>query len=307
MKRIIIWLLLSIVFFSLEAQDKQLGKLERWYSKGHYSTTYDRAKYFLIKHDDSAEMHLYLAMSCERMLRLGTNKATDSLLLAEMIDATLTAHKLDGTHSSFKKHNKGAQRIEATLSNFLEQDHANYQALQKLAEQALKTVYGRSLKQSKVDQPKAENSLKAAKAETKPSKEATETLPAGNQLVKYAESLMGTPYKYAGCDPNGFDCSGFINYVYNHFGIKLPRSSIEMAALGKEVAPKQRQPGDLIFYGNKRGGKLQVQHVAMVHSIGEGSYYRIIHSASQGVTIDDPMGSNWDYWQDRYLFTRRVQ
>src|SRR3954466_9417465 len=57
------------------------------------------------------------------------------------------------------------------------------------------------------------------------------------ELVSYAETLIGTPYKYASTDPvEGFDCSGFITYVFNHFNIQVPRSSVEFTNAYPEVA-----------------------------------------------------------------------
>ncbi|HVG42239.1 MAG TPA: NlpC/P60 family protein, partial [Chitinophagaceae bacterium] len=55
-------------------------------------------------------------------------------------------------------------------------------------------------------------------------------------VVKFAESLMGTPYVYASSNPSvGFDCSGFITYVFNHFKIAVPRSSVDFTNVGKTV------------------------------------------------------------------------
>lgn len=58
----------------------------------------------------------------------------------------------------------------------------------------------------------------------------------GRELVDFAKILLGVPYRYASIDPSkGFDCSGFITYVFNHFNIEVPRSSIDFTNAGKEV------------------------------------------------------------------------
>ena len=63
------------------------------------------------------------------------------------------------------------------------------------------------------------------------------------QVIDFAKTLIGVPYKYASTDPkNGFDCSGFITYVFNHFGIIVPRSSIDFTEVGKEVKMEERLP-----------------------------------------------------------------
>lgn len=67
-------------------------------------------------------------------------------------------------------------------------------------------------------------------------------------LVAFAKTLKGVPYVYASSNPKvGFDCSGFITYVFNRFGIAVPRSSIEFTNVGKAITPEQAKPGDLIL------------------------------------------------------------
>lgn len=84
-------------------------------------------------------------------------------------------------------------------------------------------------------------------------------------LIDYACSFVGCPYVWGGNDPHtGADCSGFVKYVYNHFGYELPRCSWEQATVGTEVSLTELQPGDLIFYN--RGER--IGHVTMY--IGDG-------------------------------------
>jgi cell wall-associated NlpC family hydrolase len=70
-----------------------------------------------------------------------------------------------------------------------------------------------------------------------------------DSLVTFGKSLVGTPYLYASSDPeNGFDCSGFITYVFNHFGITVPRSSVDFTNVGIEIPKEFASPGDLILF-----------------------------------------------------------
>ncbi|WP_077835063.1 C40 family peptidase [Clostridium felsineum] len=69
----------------------------------------------------------------------------------------------------------------------------------------------------------------------------------GNDVVSFAESFRGVHYVWGGTTPSGFDCSGLVQYVYNHFGISLPRTSQEQAGVGTTVSSPQ--PGDLLFFG----------------------------------------------------------
>ena len=106
-----------------------------------------------------------------------------------------------------------------------------------------------------------------------------------SQIVNYAMKFLGNPYVWGGTSlTKGADCSGFTMSVLKQFGISLPHYSGDQAKRGTRIKSSQMQPGDLIFYGNKRG---TINHVAMY--IGNG---QIIHAASRrsGIKI-----STWNY------------
>ena len=81
------------------------------------------------------------------------------------------------------------------------------------------------------------------------------------ELTKYACKFIGNKYVYGGNDiNNGIDCSGYVQYIFKHFGVKLPRTSTEQSKVGRKIDNiKNAKPGDLLFYAN---GK-QVHHVAI--------------------------------------------
>jgi hypothetical protein len=68
-----------------------------------------------------------------------------------------------------------------------------------------------------------------------------------SDLIDYAQSFTGVPYVWGGTTPAGFDCSGFVKYVFEHFGVNLPRTSREQVNVGTPVDAASIQPGDLIF------------------------------------------------------------
>ncbi|URZ03655.1 C40 family peptidase [Clostridium felsineum] len=71
----------------------------------------------------------------------------------------------------------------------------------------------------------------------------------GEALVTYAEIFIGIPYVYGGASPSGFDCSGFVQYCYNHFGVKLPRTTYDQVNIGTTVTGNI-MPRDLLFFGS---------------------------------------------------------
>ena len=78
---------------------------------------------------------------------------------------------------------------------------------------------------------------------------AAQTIPAGQAVIDYACQFIGNPYVWGGTSlTEGADCSGFVQSVYAHFGISLPRTSYDMRSAGYEVSYEEAQPGDLILY-----------------------------------------------------------
>jgi cell wall-associated NlpC family hydrolase len=120
------------------------------------------------------------------------------------------------------------------------------------------------------------------------------------ELVMHGLGLLGIRYKFGGNNPEqGFDCSGFVRYIYNQVaGLVLPRSSHDMVKVGQSVAPNELQPGDLVFYNTRRAPN---SHVGIY--IGD---QRFVHAPSTGgvVEIADMKGS---YWVKRFNGARRVR
>lgn len=123
-------------------------------------------------------------------------------------------------------------------------------------------------------------------------------------VVDFAKTLIGVPYRYASSDPKtGFDCSGFITYVFGHFKIIVPRSSIDFTNVGTSVSPEQARPGDLILFTGTDSTEKFVGHMGLVVS-NQGNI-EFIHSTSgkkYGVTIT-PLN---DYYKKRYVKTIRI-
>ncbi|WP_159717322.1 C40 family peptidase [Actinomyces marmotae] len=71
----------------------------------------------------------------------------------------------------------------------------------------------------------------------------------GSSIVSIAMQYVGAAYVYGGSSPSGFDCSGFVQYVYAQAGISLPRTSGAQAAAGRAVSMAEARPGDIVYYG----------------------------------------------------------
>jgi lipoprotein Spr len=135
------------------------------------------------------------------------------------------------------------------------------------------------------------------------------TISTGNttpaEIVSFAASLTGIPYKYGSIDPRqGFDCSGFITYVFNHFNIAVPRRSIDFTFVNYEIDLSQAKAGDLVLFTGTDSTLREVGHMGIVVSPA-GEDVRFIHSTSgkdNGVTE----ASIKPYYIGRYMKTIRI-
>ena len=124
-------------------------------------------------------------------------------------------------------------------------------------------------------------------------------------VVRFAETLVGTPYVYASTNPAvGFDCSGFITYVFNHFSISVPRSSVDFTNVGKTVPVTEARRGDLILFTGTDSTERTVGHMGLIMA-NTNNELQFIHSSSgkaKGVTIT-PLN---DYYKGRFVKVIRI-
>ncbi|MBC7617271.1 MAG: C40 family peptidase [Pedobacter sp.] len=122
----------------------------------------------------------------------------------------------------------------------------------------------------------------------------------GGNLLDFAKSMIGVPYRYASSNPNkGFDCSGFVNYVFQNFGFKVPRSSPEFARAGVPVKLGDAKVGDVLIFTGSNPKVREIGHVGIISSIEDGEI-KFIHSSSgkaHGVTITNLDG----YYKSRFM------
>lgn len=149
---------------------------------------------------------------------------------------------------------------------------------------------------------RSSNSLTENNEENKSEEQQEETTTASNKsadaIVAYAKTFQGYPYVYGSNGPSSFDCSGFVQYVYKHFGYSLSRSSKTQANDGVAVSKSNLQPGDILIFKNT--AKTEIGHVGIY--IGNGQF---IHASNPktGVTISSLSSASY---QQRYVTARRI-
>lgn len=116
------------------------------------------------------------------------------------------------------------------------------------------------------------------------------------RIIQTAMDYIGVPYVFGGTSPSGFDCSGYVRYVFANAGIYLPRTADEQYELGVPVPMDSLRAGDLVFFSTYDYG---ASHVGIYLSDGEF----INASSSRGVAIDSLYS---EYWGSCYIGARRV-
>lgn len=118
----------------------------------------------------------------------------------------------------------------------------------------------------------------------------------GNDIVTYSKAYLGKPYVWGASNGKSFDCSGFVLYIFKHFGVSLGHGADEQFAVGTKVAKEDLQIGDAVFFTTYKKG---ASHVGIF--IGENKF---IHASSSGgsVTITD---LDKEYYKSRYIGARR--
>jgi len=122
-----------------------------------------------------------------------------------------------------------------------------------------------------------------------------ELSPTRHQVVHVAEQLIGTPYRYGGSNPSGFDCSGLVQYAHRQVGVAVPRTTTSQLAQARIPEREALLPGDLLFF---HIDAQKNQHVGIYE--GNGVF---IHAPSSGKRVSRASLEN-PYWSNRLVATR---
>ncbi len=136
----------------------------------------------------------------------------------------------------------------------------------------------------------------AARSQAPTARVAPPTLVAA-AVIDEARLLQGTAYSAGGVSPTGFDCSGFVQYLYRRQGVSLPRTAAAQFRSGRRIRADRIRPGDLVFF---RTSGRRISHVGV--ALGDGAF---IHAPNVGshVRIDRLEAT---YWARRFAGARRV-
>ena len=124
-----------------------------------------------------------------------------------------------------------------------------------------------------------------------------------DEVVSYATQFLNVPYRPGGTTPQGFDCSGYVQYVYRKFGYTLSRTSNDQMRQGVNVKNKKLKKGDLVFFKGSNKKSKTAGHVGIVVQPGKNGQFLFVHASNRGVRIDD---SRQAYYKSRYIRAKRI-
>lgn len=122
--------------------------------------------------------------------------------------------------------------------------------------------------------------------------------PAKGDIVTLAKQYLGVPYRYGGSTPAGFDCSGYIMFLFHQLGKDIPRTADQQATVGKPVAVGKLRPGDVVYFATT--DEPTISHIGLY--IGN---HQFIHASSTAKKI---IISNLteSYWQKALRGARQI-
>lgn len=119
-----------------------------------------------------------------------------------------------------------------------------------------------------------------------------------DQLATEAKKYLGGKYVWGGTKPNGFDCSGYVKYIYAKAGVELPRTAYSQSRIGEKVELSSLKKGDLLFFLTDKSRGIPITHVGIYLEGG-----KFIHAASkkEGIIV-----SNFAEYKSRFISAKRV-
>jgi cell wall-associated NlpC family hydrolase len=277
------FLLFIICLFTFQsfAQIKEFDKLEMFYDQGHYSIVYRKSNQLLDKpdYDFSLLPKYYNSISVIQLsknikwyrrhpktIESAINNLTDILVSRE--SKNLIVGHLNEISKLQNDMNEVLKNIDTQKSNEL---IIKINQLKSLLEKYKLSEENNAVK-NKVNKPISKNK---------------------KDIIAFAENYIGVPYLYAGDSPKGFDCSGFVYFVFDNAGVKLTRRAADQQEECMPISEKDVQIGDLVFFNNGGG----VSHVGIVYAIENNNIQMIHASSSKGIIVTNLATSQ--YWKSR--------
>ena len=292
----------TLSFFSAEAQVKQIDKLEMLYDQGHYGMVYRKANRLLDipDYDYSYQPEFYKSLALFRLsekdfwFRLHPDALQEGRKLYLDVRNSTEGAKVFNTHLN---------HIAQLKKDLVARANALKKSGRKNDYDELQQIIGLFDHIPDLDDPSGVAPPKVPETNETEEVESVASLQTREGMIDFAKTQLGVPYLWAGDDPNGFDCSGFTQYVYEkQYKKEIPRRAEDQYNKSKKIKQRNAHKGDLVFFDAGSG----ISHVGMIIS-EKGEPLVMIHaSSSQGIVITNIEES--EYWLKRlYAFGTYIE
>lgn len=283
--RVALFFLCMLPIF-VQAQNKDFDNLEILYDQGHYKKVLRKATKLISKpgNEQAILPSYYRSMALLQLYRNDKWRKRNSKAIEEGVRLFLETKKRDVDGRVFAAHIYEIQSLKRDYDYFIAELEQNTKKNTKLIAD-VRAAYNqlftdvqdiRDVQQSVVVPPMQADLLDVRK-----------------RLVEFAYKYVGVKYRSGGTDPNGFDCSGFVTFVFKQFEIEVPRISRDQQKKSSPLKVGDVQPGDLVFFANGAN----VNHVGIVVQNKNGIVTMVHSSTSQGIVITEINTST--YWNNR--------
>ncbi|MNJ91989.1 putative endopeptidase p60 precursor [compost metagenome] len=281
---------LVCISFSTFGQVRALDKLEVLYDQGHYKVVLRKANALLDQpdYDYSFKPEFYKSLALFQLADKGLwgqihpKALQEARELFSMVLASPEGIKVFNTHLNHVSQLK-RDLVNKALAYKAEGKQAKYDEIQQI-------LFGLFDRIPDLDVP---GEIHPPVVDAPEIKETAASSKQREEIVKYAKKQLGVPYKWAGVDSKGFDCSGFTTFVMKEFNVSLGRRAEDQYSSSTKVKQRNAQKGDLVFFNNGSG----ISHVGIIIS-AKGEPLSMIHaSSSKGVIITNIEDS--EYWLKR--------
>lgn len=289
------WLLvvgLFLLSFQSFSQVKEFDRMEMFYAQGHYKSVLRQANSLLDKpqYDYSMLPKYYKSLALFQLVQNDRYLKRRPQALDEARNLFLEVmNSSDGSKIS-KAHMYEVASLKKDVASWLEDlQRSGNKTHFDLANTAIRGLFDQipDIESEGIEIKVSDIVMEADASESKEVKNQREL------ILKHAKKQVGVPYKYAGNDSKGFDCSGFTAYVMKMNDLEIPRRAVDQYGSSKKIKKRSVQQGDLVFFDSGSG----INHVGIIVS-GKGEPLTMIHaSSSKGITITNI--ETTDYWAKR--------
>ncbi|WP_434282471.1 SH3 domain-containing protein [Clostridium botulinum] len=262
-----------VAFNQIATQDKKYGVKEN-------NVTVDNKSAEAVKSNTENEKKLVAIKSEKEQEREKSSEPVQTKVTEEAQRKVAEEAQKKAAEETQRKATEDAQRKVAEEAQRKEAEEAQRkeaeEAQRKEAEESQRKAAEEAQRKEAEEAQRKEAEAEASESQQKEQSNVSEKAPATHgDVISYARQYLGTPYVYGGTSPSGFDCSGFVQYVYrNAAGISLPRTTYDQIGVGSRVSQDQLQPGDLVFPDTGHVG-IYIGGGQMIHASKPGDVVKI--------------------------------